>query len=120
MSLYHHPFSFSREANVVWAREELDVPYELRFGDILKGAQKAPDIVALADGFIVETNSSPSPWASLNSTHRACSTATAWSYASAPRSSAMRVRSRPTERSALGRDRRLASTPSAQARSSAV
>jgi glutathione S-transferase len=27
--------------------EELDVPYELRFVDILKGAQKAPDIIAL-------------------------------------------------------------------------
>src|SRR5271170_3297678 len=45
ITLYHHPFS--RSANVVWALEELGVPYELRFVDIMKGAQKAPDIVAL-------------------------------------------------------------------------
>ena len=45
ITLYHHPFS--RAANVVWALEELGVPYELRFVDIMKGAQKAPDIVAL-------------------------------------------------------------------------
>jgi len=45
ITLYHHPFS--RAANVVWALEELGLPYELRFIDILKGAQKAPDIVAL-------------------------------------------------------------------------
>jgi len=45
ITLYHHPFS--RAANVVWALEELGVPYELRFVDILKGEQKAPDILAL-------------------------------------------------------------------------
>jgi glutathione S-transferase len=45
ITLYHHPFS--RAANVVWALEELGVPYELHFVDIMKGAQKAPDIVAL-------------------------------------------------------------------------
>src|SRR5215472_16509951 len=45
ITLYHHPFS--RAANVVWALEELSVPYELRFVDVMKGAQKAPDIVAL-------------------------------------------------------------------------
>jgi glutathione S-transferase len=43
--LYHHPFS--RAANVVWMLEEASVPYELRFVDIMKGAHKAPAIVAL-------------------------------------------------------------------------
>jgi glutathione S-transferase len=42
--LYHHPYS--RAAGVVWMLEEVGVPYELRFVDILKGAQKAPEIVA--------------------------------------------------------------------------
>ena len=45
ITLYHHPFS--RAANVVWFLEEIGAPYQLRFVDILKGAQKAPDIVAL-------------------------------------------------------------------------
>jgi glutathione S-transferase len=45
ITLYHHPYS--RAANVVWVLEELGVPYELRFVDIMKGAQKAPEIVAL-------------------------------------------------------------------------
>lgn len=43
--LYHHPFS--RAATVVWMLEELEQPYELRFVDILKGAHKAPELVAL-------------------------------------------------------------------------
>lgn len=43
--LYHHPFS--RAANVVWMLEELAVPYELKFVDLLAGAQKAPEILAL-------------------------------------------------------------------------
>jgi glutathione S-transferase len=43
--LYHHPFS--RAANVVWMLEEVETPYELRFVDLMKGAQKAPDILAL-------------------------------------------------------------------------
>jgi glutathione S-transferase len=45
ITLYHHPYS--RAANVLWVLEELGVPYELRFVDIMKGAQKAPDVVAL-------------------------------------------------------------------------
>ncbi len=45
ITLYHHPFS--RAANAVWMLEELGVDYELRFVDIMKGGQKAPDIVAL-------------------------------------------------------------------------
>jgi glutathione S-transferase len=43
--LYHHPFS--RAASVIWMLEELSVPYELHFVDIMKGAHKAPDLVAL-------------------------------------------------------------------------
>jgi glutathione S-transferase len=43
--LYHHPFS--RASNVVWMLEELGVEYELRFVDIMKGAHKAADLVAL-------------------------------------------------------------------------
>lgn len=45
ITLYYHPFS--RAANVVWMLEEAETPYELRHVDILKGAQKAPDVVAL-------------------------------------------------------------------------
>jgi glutathione S-transferase len=43
--LYHHPYS--RAANVVWMLEELGVDYELRFVDILTGAHKSAEIVAL-------------------------------------------------------------------------
>lgn len=43
--LYHHPFS--RAANVVWMLEESEAPYELRFVDLLHGAHKGPDLVAL-------------------------------------------------------------------------
>jgi glutathione S-transferase len=45
ITLYHHPYS--RASNVVWMLEELGVEYELRFVDILNGAQKQPDILAL-------------------------------------------------------------------------
>jgi glutathione S-transferase len=44
-TLYYHPWS--RAANVVWMLEEVERPYELRLVDIMKGAQKAPDVVAL-------------------------------------------------------------------------
>ncbi len=43
--LFHHPFS--RAANVVWMLEEVAVEHELRFVDILAGAQKQPEILAL-------------------------------------------------------------------------
>ncbi|MGA7118777.1 MAG: glutathione S-transferase family protein [Polyangiaceae bacterium] len=64
ITLYHHPYS--RAANAIWMLEELGVDYELRFVDILKGAQKAPEIVALnpmgklpilTDGDVVVTES---------------------------------------------------------------
>lgn len=45
ITLYHHPFS--RAAGTIWALEEVGKPYELKFVDIMKGAQKAPEIVAL-------------------------------------------------------------------------
>jgi glutathione S-transferase len=43
--LYHHPFS--RAANVVWMLEEIGSPYELRFVDLMSGAHKTPEILAL-------------------------------------------------------------------------
>jgi glutathione S-transferase len=42
--LYHHPFS--RAATVIWMLEELEVPCELRYVDLMKGEQKHPDFVA--------------------------------------------------------------------------
>jgi glutathione S-transferase len=45
LALYHHPFS--RAANAIWMLEEAGVPYELRYVDIMAGAQKAPEVVAL-------------------------------------------------------------------------
>jgi glutathione S-transferase len=43
--LYHHPFS--RAAPVVWMLEEVGASYELRYVDLMAGAQKAPEITAL-------------------------------------------------------------------------
>lgn len=45
LTLLHHPYS--RAANTVWMLEEIGQPYELRWVDMLAGAHKAPDIVAL-------------------------------------------------------------------------
>jgi glutathione S-transferase len=43
--LYYHPYT--RAANVVWMLEETGVPYELHPVDIMKGAHKAQELVAL-------------------------------------------------------------------------
>lgn len=43
--LYHHPYS--RAASAVWMLEEVGQPYELRSVDIMKGAHKKPEFVAI-------------------------------------------------------------------------
>jgi glutathione S-transferase len=62
--LYYHPFS--RAANVVWMLEEVGAEYELRWVDIMAGAQKSPELLSLnpmgklpilTDGEIVVTES---------------------------------------------------------------
>jgi glutathione S-transferase len=64
ITLFHHPFS--RAANVVWMLEEAGVPYELHWVDMLGGAQKSSDLLALnpmgklpvlVDGEVIVTES---------------------------------------------------------------
>lgn len=43
--LYHHPYS--RAAGVLWMLEEVGIDYALHPVDIMKGAQKAPEVTAL-------------------------------------------------------------------------
>jgi glutathione S-transferase len=43
--LFHHPFS--RAAGSIWQLEEVGVEHELRFVDVLAGAQKSPEILAM-------------------------------------------------------------------------
>lgn len=43
--LYHHPYS--RAANMVWALEEVGVPYTLRTVNLMTGEHKSPDMLAL-------------------------------------------------------------------------
>lgn len=45
ITLYHHPWS--RAANAVWMLEEVGIDYRLEFVDIMKGAQKGPELLAL-------------------------------------------------------------------------
>src|SRR5580765_7380525 len=45
ITLHHHPFS--RAAGVLWTLEELGEPYELKYVDMQKGAQKSPAMLAL-------------------------------------------------------------------------
>ncbi len=43
--LYHHPWS--RASSVVWMLEEAGVEYELRWVDLMAGAQKTPEFLKL-------------------------------------------------------------------------
>ncbi len=45
MTLFHHPFS--RAATALWMLEEVGVDYEVRSVDMMSGAHKAAEIVAL-------------------------------------------------------------------------
>ncbi|MBK8010918.1 MAG: glutathione S-transferase family protein [Deltaproteobacteria bacterium] len=45
ITLFHHPYS--RAANVVWMLEEVGIPYDLRFVDMMAGAHKTPEMLAL-------------------------------------------------------------------------
>jgi glutathione S-transferase len=43
--VYHHPFT--RASATVWMLEEVGVPYELKFVDVMAGKHKVPEILAL-------------------------------------------------------------------------
>lgn len=45
ITLYHHPFS--RASTVIWMLEEVGVPYTLTYVDIMAGAHKSPEMVAM-------------------------------------------------------------------------
>jgi glutathione S-transferase len=45
ITLFHHPYS--RAANVVWMLEEAGVAYQLRWVDMLAGAQKSAELLQL-------------------------------------------------------------------------
>ena len=45
IKLFYHPFS--RAATVVWMLEELGTEYSLEFVDLMKGAHKAPEFLAI-------------------------------------------------------------------------
>ena len=62
--VYHHPFT--RAAMTVWMLEEVGVPYDLKFIDVMAGKHKLPEILALnpmgklpllTDGDVVVTES---------------------------------------------------------------
>ena len=64
ITLHHHPYS--RASSIVWTLEEVGVPYELRYVDIMKGEQKSPELLklnpmgklpTLVDGDVVVTES---------------------------------------------------------------
>lgn len=64
LTLHYHPYS--RAAGTIWALEEAGVPYELKVVDIMKGAQKQSEFLAinpmgklptLVDGDVVVTES---------------------------------------------------------------
>ena len=65
LTLYHHPYS--RAAGVVWMLEELGLPYQLQFVDVIQGEQSMPDfrqknpmgkLPTLIDGAVTVTESS--------------------------------------------------------------